>query len=131
MYIERLHIDSVYFDVELNIKSNDSDDRNDGSDGYSSLTLHSIAQTTNSATVAGLLGWVINVGANFAHVSPTFRYSDETYTDQYCDVFDLLLEVAMPYVVQTVKQAYKVVFSMQLLGTSQCRLLVLVRICGL
>jgi len=112
-YIEKLHIAPVYFDMELNIKSDDPDD--DG-EGDSSLTLHSIAQRTDSAGVAGLLSWVINVGANFAHVSPTFRYSKEICTDQYCDIFDLLQEIAKSYVMQTVKQAYKIVFSMQLLG---------------
>jgi len=112
-YIEKLYISPLEFDIELNIKSDDPDHDEEGD---SSLTLHSIAQTTNSAAVAGLLSWVINVGANFAHVSPTFRYSPVTYTDRYCDIFDLLQEIAKPYFIQTIKQGYKVVFSMQLFG---------------
>ena len=44
-YIEKLYIHPVQFDIELNIKSDDPDH---GEDIDSSLTLHSIAQTTNS-----------------------------------------------------------------------------------
>ena len=44
-YIEKLYIHPGQFDIELNIKSDDLDQ--DGG-GDSSLTLHSIAQTTNS-----------------------------------------------------------------------------------
>ena len=44
-YIEKLYIAPVFFDIELNIKSDDPDD---SVDVESSLTLHSIAQTTNS-----------------------------------------------------------------------------------
>ena len=45
-YIEKLHISPVYFDFELNIKSDDQV----GSDAEfdSNLTLHSIAQSTDS-----------------------------------------------------------------------------------
>ena len=46
-YIEKLYIAPVYFDMELNIKSDDPDHDDEGD---SSLTLHSIAQTTNSGT---------------------------------------------------------------------------------
>ncbi|KAL7543622.1 LOW QUALITY PROTEIN: hypothetical protein ACHAXR_013206 [Thalassiosira sp. AJA248-18] len=143
-YIEKLYIAPVYFDVELNIKSDDPDGDKEGD---SSLTLHSIAQTTSSglvkmvfsfqpqgcrlnhfgfstcdnwfktaAAVAGVLSWLINVGANFAHVSPCFRYTHVTYTDQYCDIFDLLSDIAISYFVESIKQSYKVVFSMELLG---------------
>ncbi|KAL7554677.1 hypothetical protein ACHAWF_018946 [Thalassiosira exigua] len=113
-YIERLDITETFFDIELNIKS---DDPERGEEGDTSvMTLHSLAQTTNSAAVAGIFSWVINVGANFAHVSPTFRYPRETYSDEYCDLFDLLLDIVMSYVMQSVKQGYKVVFSMQILG---------------
>ena len=47
-YIEKLYISPVYFDFELNIKADDQV----GSDGDfdSNLTLHSIAQSTDSGT---------------------------------------------------------------------------------
>ena len=44
-YIEKLFISPCHFDIELNIKSDDPDD---AEAAESSLTLHSIAQTTNS-----------------------------------------------------------------------------------
>lgn len=44
-YIEKLYIAPVEFDMELNIKS---DDQDHDEEGDSSLTLHSIAQTTTS-----------------------------------------------------------------------------------
>eukprot|EP00804_Cyclotella_cryptica_P012787 CCRYP_010547-RA/>CCRYP_010547-RA protein AED:0.05 eAED:0.05 QI:183/0.85/0.81/1/0.76/0.63/22/985/2990 len=111
-YIENFYISPVYVEIELDIKPDDSDDNND----YESLTLNNIAQSTNSALVAGILSWIINVGANFAHVSPCFRYNEITATDRYCDVVDLATDVAVSYVVKTIKQCYKVVFSMHLLG---------------
>jgi hypothetical protein len=43
-YIEKLYIAPVYFEIELNIKPDDSDDSNDNE----SLTLNAIAQSTNS-----------------------------------------------------------------------------------
>lgn len=56
------------------------------------------------------------MGANFAHVSPSFNYKGVTYTDKYCDIVDLITELAFSYVIQTIKQSYKVIFSMHLLG---------------
>ena len=64
-----------------------------------------------AAAVAGVLSWVINVGANFAHVSPTFRFETYTDTDQYCDILELARTIAISYIVQSIKQSYKVVFS--------------------
>lgn len=66
--------------------------------------------------MAAILSWVISVGANFAHVSPTFRYSHVSYSETYCALFDLIEEISGPYINQTIQQAYKVIFSMQLLG---------------
>lgn len=66
--------------------------------------------------MAGILSWVINVGANFAHVSPTFRFSHVSYSETYCALFDLIEEISGPYINQTIQQGYKVIFSMQLLG---------------
>lgn len=124
----------------MNIKPDDSDE----DESYETLTLSAIAQSTNSALVAGILSWLINVGSNFAHVSPSFRYKEVTDSDRYCDAVDLALDLAMSYVVHTIKQVrncfgikcnqyhvsyfvtliifvfamqcYKVVFSMHLLG---------------
>lgn len=49
-------------------------------------------------------------------MNPQFRYQQETHTDEFCDIVDLFWEIAMSYLVQTIKQSYKVIFSMQLLG---------------
>jgi len=62
------------------------------------------------------MGWLINVGANFAHVSPTYTYTEVRYTDTYSDIIDLIGDVLKFYVMKTIKQCYKVVFSMHLLG---------------
>ena len=59
---------------------------------------------------------MINVGANFAHVSPCFEYSMVEESDQYCDIVDLGTDIATSYLLQTIIQSYKVVFSMQILG---------------
>lgn len=99
-YIEHLYIAPLYFDIELNIKPDDSDE----DESYETLTLSTIAQSTNSALVAGILSWLINVGSNFAHVSPSFRYKEVTDSDRYCDILDLAFDLAMSYVVHTIKQ---------------------------
>ena len=66
------------------------------------------------------MGWLINVGASFAHVSPTYTYTDVRYTDTYSDIIDLIEDVLKFYVIKTIKQCYKVVFSMHMLG-KQCQ----------
>ena len=70
----------------------------------------------NPEWAAGMLGWLINVGANFAHVSPTYTYSEIRYVDTYSDIMEIVEDVVMFYLLRTIKQCYKVVFSMQLLG---------------
>lgn len=62
------------------------------------------AQSTDSAFVAGVLSWLINVGSNFAHVSPSFRYKEVADVDRYCDAIDLATELAISYTVSTIKQ---------------------------
>jgi len=117
-YIENFYIHPVEIQLEINIKS-DEEDFNDGEytgGTSSSLTLHTISQSTNSEWVAGVMGWLINVGANFAHVSPTYTYTEVRYTDTYSDIIDLIGDVLKFYVMKTIKQCYKVVFSMHLLG---------------
>ena len=69
-----------------------------------------------SAIVAGIFSWIINVGTNFACVSPSFKYKNVIETDRYCDILDLARDIATSYIVQTIKQSYKVVLSMHLLG---------------
>ncbi|KAL7553819.1 hypothetical protein ACHAWF_017158 [Thalassiosira exigua] len=115
-YIERLYITPLYFEVEINIKPDDLELSETDAAGEATLTLNKIAQSTNSATAAGILGWVVNVGANFAHVSPTFTYAAITYTDRYCDALELARDIVIYYIVQSIKQSYKTIFSMQILG---------------
>lgn len=116
-YIEKLYIAPVWFEIEINIKP---DGELEGSEaeaaGEAALTLNTIGRSTNSAAAAGVLGWVINVGANFAHVSPTFRYAAIIDTDKYCDVLELARDIIISYIIKSIKQSYKVVFSMHLLG---------------
>eukprot|EP01082_Thalassiosira_pseudonana_P015658 g14534.t1 g14534 contig9:2076053-2079490(+) len=114
-YIEELFIAPVYFELELDIKPEDAEYDGAESD-EAALTLNAIARSTNSAVAAGILGWIINVGANFAHVSPTFKYSSLSDSDRYCDIVDLGKDIAISYIVQTIQQSYKVIFSMHLLG---------------
>lgn len=109
-YLEKLYIAPVYFNIELDIK----DESQEAEEG--ALTLNAIARSTNSSAAAGILGWVLNVGANFAHVSPTFKYSDISYADKYCDIVDVIYDIVISYVIQSIQQSYKVIFSMHLLG---------------
>lgn len=109
-YLEKLYIAPVYFDIELDIK----DESQEAEEG--ALTLNAIARSTNSTAAAGILGWILNVGANFAHVSPTFKYSDMSYADKYCDIVDVIYDIVISYVFQSIQQSYKVIFSMHLLG---------------
>ena len=111
-YLEKLYIAPVYFEVELDIK----DDRSTETEEEGALTLHAIARSTNSAVASAVLGWIINVGAHFAHVSPTFKYSELTDADRYCDIIDLAKDIIISYVIQSIQQSYKVIFSMHLLG---------------
>ena len=53
-YIENFYIHPVEVQLEINIKS-DEEDFNDGEDSSSSLTLHTIAQSTNSGMLCALL----------------------------------------------------------------------------
>lgn len=66
--------------------------------------------------VSGVMGWLINVGANFAHVAPTYTYSSVHYVDTYSDIIEVAQDVFDYYWMRTIKQCYKVVFSMHLLG---------------
>jgi hypothetical protein len=138
-YIERLFIAPVYFEMEINLKPDEENETAQETD----LTLSSIARSSNSgmsllcllfmfvddssllilsisphtaANVAAILSWVINVGVNFAHVSPTFRYGMIIATDKYCDVTEFASDIILSYIFQTVRQSYKVVFSLNLLG---------------
>ena len=70
----------------------------------------------STANVAAVLGWLINVGVNFAHVSPTFQYTTVMATDKYCDIIELARDIMISYSFQTIRQMYKVVFSLNLLG---------------
>jgi hypothetical protein len=113
-YIEKLYIAPVLFEMEINLKPDEDHSGNEA--GESALTLNSIARSTSSAAVAGILSWVISVGANFAHVSPTFTYNAIVDTDRYCDILELATDIVISYIVRSIKQSYKVVFSMNLLG---------------
>ena len=113
-YIENLYISPVLFEMEVNLKPDEDYSGNEA--GESDLTLDSIARSTNSAAVAGILSWVINVGANFAHVSPTFTYNAIVDTDRYCDIVELASDIVISYIIRSIKQSYKVLFSMNLLG---------------
>lgn len=56
-YIEKLFIAPLWFEVEINIKPDDSSESEAA--GEAALTLSTIARSTNSATAAGILGWVV------------------------------------------------------------------------
>ena len=87
--------------------------------GDSMVALSSLGKQTSSNLSAGLLTWVNNVAAKFAHVSPKFKYDGMNRIDTYANAEDLLYEVISFYVFQTIYQSYKVVFSMQLFGDPQ------------
>lgn len=55
-------------------------------------------------------------------MSPTYTYNEVCYTDNYSDIIDLAEDVFIFYLKRTIKQCYKVVFSMHLLG-KQCQTL--------
>ena len=48
----------------------------------------------------------MNVGANFAHVSPRMDYNKFTEANRYCSALELAAELMHYYIVQTVKQSY-------------------------
>lgn len=76
---------------------------------FSSLSViltHIVFENRLTAVAAGVISWVINVGANFAHVSPSFKYKGVKQTDRYCDILDLFTELAISYIIQTIKQRY-------------------------
>ena len=117
-YIEKFSILSTYIDIELNVKSSegasgDDDDMDD------MIALSSLGKQTSSNLSAGLLAWVNNVAAKFAHVSPKFKYDRMDRADTYANAEDFANEIVQYYIVQTVYQSYKVVFSMQLFGDPQ------------
>lgn len=49
-------------------------------------------------------------------MSPTYTYTAVHYTDTYSDIVDLAGDVFRFYLMRTIKQCYKVVLSMHLLG---------------
>lgn len=99
-YIEQLYITPLHLQIELNIKPDGCDD----DESYETLTLNALAQSIDSAFVAGVLSWLINVGSNFAHVSPSFRYKEISDVDRYRDALDLAADLAISYIVSTIKQ---------------------------
>jgi len=117
-YIEKFSILPTYIDIELDVKSAEgaSEDDDDMDD---MIALSSLGKQTSSNLSAGLLAWVNNVAAKFAHVSPKFKYDGMERADTYANAEDLANEIVQYYIVQTVYQSYKVVFSMQLFGDPQ------------
>lgn len=90
-------------------------------------------------SIAGIVGWVVNVGSNFAHVTvslldlslhsspalssdsfvlsqPCFNYPSVAYIDRFCDPIEVVKDVIFFYVVQTIRQSLKIIFSSQFLG---------------
>mmetsp|Transcript_21012 Transcript_21012/g.34666 ORF Transcript_21012/g.34666 Transcript_21012/m.34666 type:complete len:1329 (+) Transcript_21012:3-3989(+) len=111
-YLERMTIAPVWFEVEICI----NDSIEDGIPSETALSLNSIAQASNSSSIAGIVGWVVNVGSNFAHVTPCFKYPSVAYIDRFCDPIDVVKDIVFFYVVQTIKQSLKIIFSSQFLG---------------
>ena len=68
-----------------------------------------------AANVAAVF-WLINVGVNFTHVLPMFQYTTVIATDKYCDIIELARDILISYSFQTIKQIYKVLFSLNVLG---------------
>ena len=53
MYLEKLYIAPVYFDMEIDIK----DETQEAEEG--ALTLDTIARSTTSSAAAGILTWIV------------------------------------------------------------------------
>ena len=72
-YLERLTIAPVWFEVEISLKSDGLGyDESDGLAAETALTLNSIARASNSSAIAGIVGWLSNVGSEFSHVTVGF-----------------------------------------------------------
>ena len=72
-YLERLTIAPVWFEVEISISSDEFGYKEDDNlAAETALSLNTIAQASNSSSVAGIAGWLLNVGSQFAHVMVSF-----------------------------------------------------------
>lgn len=72
-YLERLTIAPVWFECEIIISSDEFGyGEDDDLTAETTLSLNSIAQASNSSSVAGVVGWLLNVGSQFAHVTVSF-----------------------------------------------------------
>lgn len=72
-YLERLTIAPVWFEVEISISSDEFGYKEDDNLATeTALSLNTIAQASNSSSIAGIAGWLLNVGSQFAHVTVSF-----------------------------------------------------------
>src|SRR5210317_283538 len=72
-YLERLTIAPVWFEVEISISSDEFGYKEDDNlAAETALSLNTIAQASNSSSIAGIAGWLLNVGSQFAHVTVSF-----------------------------------------------------------
>ena len=72
-YLEQLTIAPVWFEVEISISSDEFGYKEDDNLATeTALSLNTIAQASNSSSIAGIAGWLLNVGSQFAHVTVSF-----------------------------------------------------------
>ena len=80
------------------------------------MALNTIGRNSKSTLSAGLISWVGDVAAVFAHVSPKFVFDEIRRVDYFSHPVLLFEDLASTYTNKIILQSYKVLFSMHLLG---------------
>jgi hypothetical protein len=80
-----------------------------------SSTLDTIGRGTSSSVSASLLTWLANVGASFAHISPTFQFKELKIENRFGPSDELANSIVDHYLKTLMFQSYKLL-SIHLLG---------------
>ena len=108
-YIEDLSIDTTWFELEIDFKTNmEQGSEEDALEGDSMLALSSLGRSTKSTLSAGLITWLRNVASAFPHISPKFVFKTLTRHNTYCNAEELSGNIISYYMTSCILQSYKV-----------------------
>jgi hypothetical protein len=118
-YVESLCITHTRIEVELYLRPEDDTGAEEVDTGVDSSTmtstLDSIGRGTSSSVGAAMLTWLTNVGASFAHISPTFEFKELKLDNRFGPFNELSAVIVDHYIKTLMLQSYKLL-SIHLLG---------------
>ena len=138
-YVESLYITHTHIEIELFLRPEEEGEgekeaerrkqqkkkEGEGEEGQGadededyvamSSTLDTIGRSTSSSIGASMLTWLTNVGASFAHISPTFEFHELKIENRFGPASELGSSIMDHYLKTLMFQSYKLL-SIHLLG---------------